>query len=103
MSGSITRFQIVGLFGKRTYDIEIRDNTLVLVGENGMGKTTVLKFLFGILSGSMRYISQYSFDKIIITIDSNDFELMYEDIAKLNKVPIGLIVDSQVNLAEILT
>ncbi|SDI46799.1 AAA family ATPase [Desulfosporosinus hippei] len=93
MSGSITKFQIIGLYGRRTYDIEINDNTLVLVGENGMGKTTILKFLFGTLTGALRYIPQYRFDRIIITIDNNEYELLYDEIAKGNKVPMSIIKD----------
>lgn len=91
MAGCIQRFQIIGLYGSRTYDIKINDNTLVLVGENGMGKTTVLKFLFGVLSGAISDMPQYNFDKIVVTIDDTDYELSYDDTLKARKVPISII------------
>jgi len=42
MSLAIEKFTIRGLHGARDYDIPIRDNKIVMVGVNGLGKTTVV-------------------------------------------------------------
>lgn len=42
MSSLITRFQITGLFGYRDVDLNFANPYKILIGENGLGKTTVL-------------------------------------------------------------
>lgn len=42
----LTHFSIEGLHGNRDFNIPIVDNRLILVGENGMGKSTVAIFIF---------------------------------------------------------
>lgn len=86
--GKLTRFQIQKLYGFRNIDIPIVDNTAIFVGENGMGKTTVLKFMFSILSGAYHQIPSSIFDQIIVTIDDNDYIITYDDIHKSN-IPIN--------------
>jgi ABC-type branched-subunit amino acid transport system ATPase component len=39
---NITRFVIRGLHRSRDYTIEIANNKIVMVGVNGLGKTTVV-------------------------------------------------------------
>jgi recombinational DNA repair ATPase RecF len=46
MSGRLTQFRIEALHNTRTIDIQIEDNKLVLVGENGTGKSTVANFIY---------------------------------------------------------
>ena len=41
MSEAFTRFRIEALDNRYTYDVPIRDNKLILVGENGTGKSTM--------------------------------------------------------------
>lgn len=80
----LTRFQIIGLYGTRNIDISIDENTMVFVGENGMGKTTILKFMCAILSGAYLQLPSYVFEKIIVTIDKKSFEIFYKDVSQLN-------------------
>jgi recombinational DNA repair ATPase RecF len=47
---TITRFQIKKLHGYKNIDLRLVDNTLILVGENGAGKTTVLHLFYYLLS-----------------------------------------------------
>lgn len=72
MEGNIERFKISNLHGNKTFDINIEDNTIILVGENGIGKTTVLQILFYALSGQFNSLAQYEFDSILIRIDGKD-------------------------------
>jgi ABC-type cobalamin/Fe3+-siderophores transport system ATPase subunit len=46
----ITEFAIRGLYGYRDITIPIRDNKIVLVGVNGLGKTTIINLLYFFLS-----------------------------------------------------
>lgn len=87
MSGNLTEIKVNGLFNRKTYQISIRDNTLILVGENGMGKTTVLKIIYGILSGDLRHIRQIDFNDISATIDDKEYFFTHEEIGKSNKIP----------------
>jgi predicted ATP-binding protein involved in virulence len=75
---SIERFQIFGLYGFRNFDIKIKDNKLILVGENGSGKTTILRLFFYFLSGRWESLNKYKFEKLIITINVTDFKLTQE-------------------------
>lgn len=46
MTGSLDRFIIKNLHKSRTIDIKIKENKLILVGENGTGKSTVANFIY---------------------------------------------------------
>ena len=62
MPTALTHFQIEGLHGRdRTIEIPIRDNRLVLVGENGTGKSTVANLLYYLLTQQWRRIMDYRF------------------------------------------
>ncbi|MBF0607311.1 MAG: AAA family ATPase [Magnetococcales bacterium] len=77
MCGNIERFQIIGLHGYKNLDIRIEDNTIILVGENGSGKTTVLRLLYYFLSGQLSSLSPYGFARLVVTIDGSEHELSY--------------------------
>lgn len=72
---NITRFQVKKLFGYKDFDIEIKNNVLILVGENGSGKTTVLRLLYYFLSGQWRLLSTIQFEELVITIDEKSHKL----------------------------
>src|SRR5579862_6954147 len=69
MSLKIDRFEIKGLYGARDYDIPIRDNKIVMVGVNGLGKTTVVNLLYLILSRQWDRSLEYDCDSIAISVD----------------------------------
>ncbi len=75
----ITRFQISKLHGYRDLDIKFKDNTLILVGENGAGKTTVLQLLFYLLSGQWSAIAKFQFNSLTLTIGKTEHVLRYSD------------------------
>lgn len=80
--GTLEKFTISGLYGKKTIDIRFQDNTLILVGENGSGKTTFLRILFHVLSGRWLSLIQYNFDSIRMSIAGMEFEISHENISK---------------------
>lgn len=75
----ISRFRIKNLHGYKNIDIRFKDNTLILVGENGTGKTTILRLLYYLLSGQWGSIAKYQFDSVNLTIGSTDHILRYSD------------------------
>jgi predicted ATPase len=85
MDKTLERFRIIGLHGRRAIDVTIRDNTLVLVGENGSGKTTFLRILFHFLSGRWLSLVQFRFESIAATIGGTEYRVSHEDLAKAFK------------------
>ena len=78
----LSRFTITGLHGFRDLDIPIEDNTLILVGENGSGKTTILRLLYAALTGHWSSLAPYTFTSLSLQIGANTYELPYADIKK---------------------
>lgn len=65
--GTLQEFIIHGLWDERTYKLEFNDNNLIMVGENGSGKTTVLRILYYCLSRKWGRPMDEDFKKIGIT------------------------------------
>ena len=76
----INKFSIVGLHGHYDLNIEFKNNRLILVGENGTGKTTALKIFYYFVSQQFEKILPYDFtnlkleflDESIIQVSKND-------------------------------
>jgi predicted ATPase len=60
----IKGFFIFGLFGYADFKIPFKDNLTIFVGENGIGKTTVLSLLNYLLRNDLSRIKDYDFDNI---------------------------------------
>lgn len=82
MLGKIERFQIVGLHGYKNFDLHLTDNTIILVGENGTGKTTVLRLLYYLLSAQWGSLARYKFEELIVSISGSEYKLRYELLEK---------------------
>ena len=72
MPFQLKQFTISNLYGYRTVDIRISDNRLVLIGENGTGKTTVLNILCFMLARQWHRIESYEFDRIELVVSTAD-------------------------------
>lgn len=83
MPGQLTRFRIEGLHNIRTIDIPIIDNKLVLVGENGTGKSTVANFIYFFLTTQWSRMLEHKFKSILAVIDSKKYEFNRDDIINL--------------------
>lgn len=70
----ISRIKITKVNGIYNYDIPIANNTLILVGENGTGKSTVLSILNLIISRQWEKITEYKFKDIEIDISEKSFK-----------------------------
>lgn len=77
----ISKFVIHKLYGKsQNIELEFKDNTLILVGENGAGKTTILKIIFYSLSRQWQKLAMYNFSQIVITIRDRVFIINRDEI-----------------------
>lgn len=79
---SITRLEIKKLHGSKNIDLKLVDNTLILVGENGAGKSTVLQLFYYLLSGQWGSMAKYQFESVSMTIEKKKYTLKYSDIEK---------------------
>lgn len=78
--GQLSRITIEGVNGQHTIDAHIRDNKLVLVGENGSGKTTFLRIVFNVLAGRAIPLSQLPFDNVTVWIGSESVRIAKSDL-----------------------
>jgi energy-coupling factor transporter ATP-binding protein EcfA2 len=60
----LTRFQVIGLHGSRTMDVRLEENRLVLVGENGTGKSTFVNLLYYFLTKQWSRLRAYRFARL---------------------------------------
>ncbi len=67
----ISEFTIKGLHGipQKTFNFTLENNRLILLGENGSGKTTVLKIFNGIITGQWKSLMSMNFLSCSITIN----------------------------------
>lgn len=68
----IKRFKITKLFGFRTINIPFENNVKILVGENGLGKTTVLNSLYYVLTEKYHKLYQIEFETIELIFSSKE-------------------------------
>ncbi|MBK6544358.1 MAG: AAA family ATPase [Saprospiraceae bacterium] len=76
----IEQIKLEGLFGELNYDIRIVDNKLILVAENGSGKTTIVNIIYYFLSRQWMKLLRYRFDKISAKINGQVHTLNRKDI-----------------------
>jgi ABC-type transport system involved in cytochrome c biogenesis ATPase subunit len=85
---TITRFYIEGLFETLDVDIPIKDNSIVLVGVNGIGKSTVINIFYYFVSRQWRRLSEFHFSSATIEINGKVFCVHRNDLNQsLNVAP----------------
>ncbi|MDE2859560.1 MAG: AAA family ATPase [Chloroflexota bacterium] len=70
MPFQLERFRITGLHGTGEIDIPIKDNKLILVGENGTGKTTTANFMYYFLARRWDRMAEYQFESVQVNMRS---------------------------------
>lgn len=71
----ISEFAILGLHGNKNIRLKLEDNTLILVGENGTHKTTILTLFYSFLAGEVEGLAKYEFDSLEMIINGQKYEL----------------------------
>lgn len=87
MDSPITRFAVSGLFGRTDVALVLDDGQLVLVGENGSGKSTVVSLLYFALTGQWARMADLSFSSISLTIAGKCLIATKEDIVHHLQTP----------------
>jgi hypothetical protein len=63
-------FNILGLFGDRDVSISFDKNIKIFIGENGLGKTSILNGIYYTLTADFSKLSSLVFKKIIVEFNS---------------------------------
>lgn len=71
---NITNFIIEGLHNSQNYELKFRDNKLILVSNNGAGKTTIVNIYYYFLSKQWNKLLEYTFKKIVCIINDETIE-----------------------------
>jgi len=80
---NLLRIEVIGLYKQRDYEIKIDQNRLIIVGDNGSGKTTIIKIIFAALSCNWDVLRTYPFSEIRIVLNTNTISIKSE---LLNKI-----------------
>ncbi len=75
MASQIDAFRVKGLHGHLNVEIPIRDNTVILVGVNGLGKTTLINLLNHFLTRRWARLLEVQFASISLNIDGKTVTL----------------------------
>ncbi|WP_338752654.1 AAA family ATPase [Bacillus sp. FJAT-52991] len=71
--------EIKGLFGDRNVSFRFKKPLLILIGENGIGKSTVLGIINNILNKNLDGLREYEFDSITFRISDRTYALNKDD------------------------
>lgn len=71
-SSQLKSFSIIGLFGSQNVVIPFKKNAVILIGENGSGKTTILNAIYYTLSCKFYRLSTIEFEVIVVDFKSGD-------------------------------
>lgn len=72
--------EIVGLFENKNVKIEMNKQINILIGENGIGKTTILRIVLCIVQRNFVDLAKYPFRELRISCDSEIVSILYEDL-----------------------
>ncbi len=72
-NSSLKRIYIQGLFNKYDYDIQFTESVNIFVGENGHGKTTIIKILVAALEGDYILLNSLPFKNLKIFFSDGNF------------------------------
>lgn len=80
MSLELTRFAVIGLHGKTDINIPVTENKLILIGVNGLGKTTVVNLIYFLLTAQWGRLLEFEFVAIELDLNRKSIRIVREDI-----------------------
>lgn len=94
----IRSFKINKLFGFRNVEINHQDDCIILVGENGTGKSTIMNCLYYLLTLNFSELSKIPFESLeIVFYTGKKFVLKHNDIVSKESIRISIFVRRFVN------
>lgn len=66
------RLVIEGLFEMHNIEIELENRLSNLIGENGIGKSTILKIIYDLSANNNSQLSKYVYKRIRLITDKED-------------------------------
>lgn len=88
ITNSLKSFAIYGLFGYQDIVLPLDRQVLILIAENGSGKTTVLNSIYYSLTQNLKKLNQIDFQEIRVSFTSQNSS---SNLAKLRKIDIQSI------------
>lgn len=82
MESSIKKFIIKGLFDKKDVKLSFENNVQIFIGENGLGKTTILNSLYYVLSCDFVKLSKINFREIEVHFKTDKIKFSKGDLIK---------------------
>ncbi len=86
----IDGISIIGLWGERNYRIKFEGGSLILVGENGCGKTTVLRIIYDVLSKKWALLADELFEKIELYSGDESISIGIDDLGNVEDYSINI-------------
>ena len=100
---------IYGLFGRYSIEIPFEKQVNIYIGENGLGKTTILNCIYFILEGKFSRLANIQFSEIIVKFkgDAKPYKISGADLREFNRKNRGqaynrFLRDSEIYETEIL-
>lgn len=96
-NSNLKSFKINKLFGDRNVALSFDDDIKILIGENGLGKTTVLNMLYYVLTNKLFKLRDFNFESIEISFIDDTYvliqkeKLLYADDIEDIDIPISLL------------
>ena len=81
-----TRFQVIGLFGRRDIDLPIDSDALILVGPNGIGKSCVTNIFYFFISRQWARLVEYDFTEVALWFGDEEIRAAHVDISGLSQM-----------------
>ncbi len=93
-SGEIQRVEIKKLYHNIDVSFDLTKDCTILIGENGIGKTTALRILQHLLEGKFIYIARYIFESIWVT----DGDRTYKYKKEFFEIPVEMLLNKFIGL-----
>lgn len=80
---NISTFKIEGLFGDRSVVLPVDNNSLVLVGPNGLGKSSVANIFYYTISRQWKRLLDYDFERVTLTTNDEEITFRRDEVSGL--------------------
>jgi len=85
MSVKLERFAIKNLYGYKNFDVDFEDNKLILVGENGTSKSTIVSMFYSFVTKQWKKLREFEFEEMMVVINGNELRLTRRELLSNTK------------------